>query len=345
MAPDPDFLYLGPTHKKALSYLTYSLEKNTDFIQLTGEIGCGKTMLILALLKNVSQEVSYAYVVDPKLSFLALLRTFLNQFGLQSNGYSEDKDRLLNQFHEYLKEQASLGKRILVILDEAQNIEPTVLEELRMLSNLDTGRHRVMRMIFVGHPEFRTILAHPALAALKQRITVAAHLGPLNRQETANYIQYRLNYAGANGLPLFTPGAINKIFEFSRGTPRLINLACESSLLAGYVEEKTRLEEDLVGAVIKELEEDLQCPAPAPSPKEVHKEKAFTSYQPSFTERPPGVAMPYEVEETRKAVKKDKPLKKAPAKSKKLKIILISVFGTLGAIVFGLLVYIISRFL
>lgn len=353
-APDPEFLYLGPIHKKAISYLKYSLDKSVDFIQLTGEIGCGKTILILTLLKGFGQDISYAYVVDPKLPFPALLRTLLCQFGIKTDGCQGPKDVLLAQFHEYLKEQGASGRRVLVILDEAQNIEPAVLEELRMLSNLDTGKQRPLLTILVGQPEFRSLLARPTLAALKQRITVAAHLPPLTRQETERYISCRLRQAGANGRLIFTSKAINEIFEFSRGIPRLINLACESSLLAGYVEEKARLDDNLVGAVIKELKEDLQCPTPLPSPKDRTPKKA--SRDRVLTPSDPIILLDGPLDSSRRP--EDKEIKKTSRrkrlarkglfkfrklkdllKSKKLKIAFFSTIGVLGAVGLGLSMY------
>lgn len=344
--PNPDFLYLSPLHKKALSYLTYSLNKNTDFAQLTGEIGCGKTTLILTLLKSFGQDISYAYVVDPKLPFTALLRTLLCQLGLQANGYQEPaKDVLLAQFYEYLKGQSASGRRVVIILDEAQNIEPAVLEELRMLSNLDTGKHRPLLTMLVGQPELRFLLGRPELAALKQRIAVATHLPPLDRLESEKYINYRLKQAGANGLPLFTPKAVNKIFEFSRGIPRLLNLVCESSLLAGYLEEMDKLDDSLVGAVVKELEEDLQCPAPPSSPKdpkESHMEEASTPFKPTPRYRSSTNVQPPDTE-IKKGLKKNKLIKKGLFESNKLKIALISTFGTMGAAGLGLLVYLLSQ--
>jgi hypothetical protein len=216
-----------------------------------------------------------------------------------------------------------------------------VLEELRMLSNLDTGSYRPMQMLLVGQAEFRSLLNNPVLAALRQRITVAAHLSPLDIQETERYIRHRLKLAGANDTPIFTPRAINKIFAFSGGIPRLVNLACESSLLAGYVEEKPRLDEHLVGSVIKELEDDLKAPAPVSSrvsaPKEVP------------TERVSKAAVSVTIDEAdlqnRKGVKETKKVKKLNAafKSKKLKIAILSAIGSVCSIGFSLLAYYLSR--
>ncbi|HHT9120119.1 MAG TPA: ExeA family protein [Candidatus Hypogeohydataceae bacterium YC41] len=334
-------------HKKAFSYLTYGLEKGTDFVQLTGEIGCGKTTLILTLLKNFSPDVNYAYVVDPRLSFPALLRTFLSQLGLKANGSEEPKDILLANFQEYLKEQSASGKRVLLIVDEAQNIDPAVLEELRMLSNIDTGRQRPMQMIFVGQSEFRTLIANPNLAALKQRITLATHLSPLDMQETARYISHRLKLAGASDVPAFTPKAINKIFGFSKGIPRLINLACEASLLAGYVEEKTRLNEHLVGAVLKELEEDFKSPTSSPkgpTPQEAHTKRVLTLSEPATADRPS--ARPHshtEAKEVQKTRQKGKLTIKGFFKSKKSKIAFLTAISSLCAIGLGFLAYFLSR--
>ncbi|HHT9125428.1 MAG TPA: ExeA family protein [Candidatus Brocadiia bacterium] len=248
LTPDPDFLYLSPVHKKALLYLTYGLETKKGFIQLTGEVGSGKTTIIRSLLKNLHKEVKTAYIVNPKLTFDELFRTILSQFSIIASDSAESKDRLLDKFYQYLIGQAKNECPVVIILDEAQDIEPSVLEEIRLLSNLETDKEKLVQIIFVGQPELRHIFSRPELRQLKQRISLAVHIEPLTRTEIERYINHRLTVASANGSVVFEKRACDEIYQYSKGIPRLINIACDATLLAGYVKEKKVLD----GATAKE---------------------------------------------------------------------------------------------
>ncbi len=257
LTPDPDFLYLGKVHQKALAYLTYGLESKKGFIQLTGEIGSGKTTLLKTLLMRNRNKVKSAFIVNPKATFEQLFRMILYQFSVIELESDYPKDVLLGKFYNFLMEQAKQCCPVAVIFDEAQNIEISVLEEIRMLSNMETEKDTLLQMVFVGQPELRDILLLPKFKQLKQRISVAYHIVPLGRDDTEAYINHRLKIAGANDRTLFTKCACDEIYTYSSGVPRLINVVCDATLLAGYVDEKEVLDENVVKEVIHELVEDL----------------------------------------------------------------------------------------
>ncbi len=257
LTPDPDFLYLGKVHQKALAYLTYGLEARKGFIQLTGEIGSGKTTLLKTLLMRNRNKIKSSFIVNPKATFEQLFRTILYQFSVIELEAEYSKDVLLNKFYNYLVEQSKLNCPVVIIFDEAQNIEKSVLEEIRMLSNLETEKQKLVQIIFVGQPELRETFLLPKFKQLKQRISVAFHINPLSRDDAEAYINHRLKIAGANNGSIFTKCACDEVYSYSNGIPRLINVACDATLLAGYVEEKRILDENIVKEVINELIEDL----------------------------------------------------------------------------------------
>jgi general secretion pathway protein A len=257
LTPDPDFLYLSKVHQKALAYLTYGVVSKKGFIQLTGEIGSGKTTLLKTLLMRNRNEVKSAFIVNPKATFEQLLRMILYQFSVIELEEEHTKDVLLGKFYNYLIEKSKQNCPVVVIFDEAQNIDISVLEEIRMLSNMETEKTTLVQLIFVGQPELREIFLLPKFRQLKQRISVAYHIAPLDRENTAAYINHRLQVAGANDRLIFTQCACDKIYAYSNGVPRLINVACDATLLAGYVDEKDVLDENIVKEVIHGMIEDL----------------------------------------------------------------------------------------
>jgi len=257
LTPDPGFLYLGKVHQKALAYLTYGVVSRKGFIQLTGEIGSGKTTLLKTLLMRNRNEVKSAFIVNPKATFEQLLRMILYQFSVIELEEEYTKDVLLGKFYNYLIEQSKRNCPVVVIFDEAQNIDISVLEEIRMLSNMETEKMTLVQMIFVGQPELRETFLLPKFRQLKQRISVAYHITPLDRANSSAYINHRLQVAGANDRLIFTQDACDEIYAYSSGVPRLINVACDATLLAGYVDEKDVLDEDIVKEVIHGMIEDL----------------------------------------------------------------------------------------
>jgi len=256
LTPDPDFLYMSNSHKKALAYLKYGIETKEGFIQLSGEIGSGKTTILRSLLRGLDREIKAVYIVNPRGTFRQILRTILDQLNVVPFRLDYSKERLLNKFHDFLKAQEALNHPLVLIFDEAQNLDVGTLEELRMLSNFETDKDKLVQIILVGQPELRDKLDRPELEQLRQRISVRCHLGPLTRNETEKYIMHRLTVAGSNGSITFTPEGCDTIQRFSRGIPRLINVACNNILLAGYVEEKKSFDAEMVSRVIYDIRSD-----------------------------------------------------------------------------------------
>ena len=265
LTPDPDFLYLSSSHKKALTYLRYGIENQEGFVQLSGEIGSGKTTILRSLLRDLDRDIRAAYIVNPRGTFRQILRTILDQLSVVPFRLDYSKERLLNKFHEFLKSQEGLNHPPVLIFDEAQNLDISTLEELRMLSNYETDKKKLVQIILVGQPELREKLDRPELVQLTQRIAVRAHLGPLTPQETAAYIEHRLRIAGADDSVRFTPEACDVVQQFSRGIPRLINVACNNIMLAGYVDEKKLFSGEMARRAMSEMQsDDIRHAAPEP---------------------------------------------------------------------------------
>lgn len=232
ITPDPKFLFLGATHKEAFAHLVYGIRERGGFITITGEIGTGKTTLCRALLSHLSEDTLVAFILNPTLSAIELLKSINEDFGISSTGGTR-KD-LIDELNRFLLQKRREGKNTVLIIDEAQNLDSEVLEHIRLLSNLETDTEKLLQIILIGQPEFRSILAKPALQQLNQRVTVRYHLQPLSREETEAYIRHRLSVVGAEEKVRFSPKAVKKIYAYSGGIPRLINVLCDRCLLAGY---------------------------------------------------------------------------------------------------------------
>jgi len=256
LTPDPDYFFLSSVHKRALDYLVYGLESGMGFIQITGEIGSGKTTLIKCLLHNLSRQVKVAYILHSKGTFLQLLRMILDDLEVVPIEHKLSKEALLGRFRDYLVEQARRHNSVVIIIDEAQNLGLDALEELRMLSNFETEKAKLLQICLVGQPELRELLRRPDLEQLRQRVTVRFHLYPLNEKETRSYIRHRLRVAGSDGRVRFTAAACRLIHRYSRGLPRLINVACDASLLAGFVDERRVFNERFVRDALRELADE-----------------------------------------------------------------------------------------
>jgi len=255
LTPDPDFLFLSKEHKKAMAYLTYGLESKKGIVQLTGEIGSGKTTILRSILLKNKNKIKYAYILNPKATFEQLFRMILNQFSVIELDSNEAMDVLFAKFEKFLHEQLKLQFPVVIVIDEAQNIELPVLEEIRMLSNFETEKEKLVQIVFVGQPELRDIFSLQKFKQLKQRISVACHLTALSRLDISEYICHRLRVAGSDNTEIFTQEAYDELYAYSNGIPRLINVACDSAMLAGYVEEKKILDKDIVRDVIEGLNE------------------------------------------------------------------------------------------
>jgi general secretion pathway protein A len=225
LTPDPKFLCLTEKHQEALDHLLYGLEQKTGFILFLGEVGAGKTTVCRALLERLDQDYVVALILHPFLAEENLLETIVRDLGVVPRGKS--KRELLDQLNAFILARKVEGKTVALIFDESQNLSPKALEEIRILSNLETDKEKLLQIILIGQKELETKLARRELRQLNQRIGVRYYLNPLNREETARYIAHRLQVAGDQGTIQFVKGAVREIFFFSKGIPRLINLAAD----------------------------------------------------------------------------------------------------------------------
>jgi general secretion pathway protein A len=252
LLPNPDFLYLSRSHKRALMYLNYGIQERAGFMLLTGGIGSGKTTIIRDIVKRKESKVVLSKIFNTKVNFKQLLAMINEDFGLISQG--KDKVTLLRELNDFLISQFAHGNQPVLIIDEAQNLSTDVLEEVRMLSNLETDRAKLLQIILVGQPELRETLASPALVQLRQRIKIKCHIPPLSPAETKPYILHRLEMAGNRNAVIFPQEVLETIFRYSGGTPRLINVICDFILLAAYAEETRQIDGEMVREIIGDLD-------------------------------------------------------------------------------------------
>ncbi|MEI8140463.1 MAG: AAA family ATPase [bacterium] len=249
---DPSFLYLSPTHVEALDHLRYGIEQRKGFLTITGEIGAGKTTLCRALINRLDSKVKVAFILNAVLPEIQLLEAIVEDFGITVE--KRTKGALIKKINKFLLEQLSLGNNAVLIIDEAQNMRFSALETVRMLSNLETEKEKLLQIVLVGQPQLKDKLNAPELVQLKQRIAVRFHIRALNELEVADYIPHRLAIAGSQGRVVFSDSAIKAIFTHTGGVPRLINILADKALLRGFVQETFTLDHNHIQACIKELE-------------------------------------------------------------------------------------------
>lgn len=254
--PDPRFFYASRGHKRAFSYLEYGLSLGEGFIIITGDVGAGKTMLVKSLLKKLERgEYIVANLVSTQLEADDMLRSVAAAFGINFENVS--KAALLQNLQNTLREASRQRKRALLIVDEAQNLSARALEELRMLSNFQDGGASLLQSFLLGQPEFRDTLQSPQLQQLRQRVIASYHLGPMEQDETKNYILHRLKTVGWQNVPSISDSAFAAIFKFSSGVPRRINTLCDRLLLFGFLEERTHFDAAEVNEVIQDLKQEV----------------------------------------------------------------------------------------
>jgi general secretion pathway protein A len=256
LLPNPEFLFHSKSHKRALTYLDYGIRERAGFILLTGEIGSGKTTIIRDLIKKQHERVVLSKVFNTQVDFEQLIATINDDFNLSVQG--KDKIALLRDLNDFLIDQYSKGNKPTLIIDEAQNLTPQLLEEIRMLSNLETDNAKLLQIILVGQPELRKTLAIPSLLQLRQRISINCHIHPLSRLEVEEYILHRLRVAGNRDAAKFSEQAIDIIYTYSRGIPRLINIICDFLLLSAFAEETRQIDEEMVRDIIGDLDFENQ---------------------------------------------------------------------------------------
>ena len=246
LIPDPDYLYLSPQHKLAKAYLEYGISQRVGFVVLTGEIGAGKTTLIKALIKNYSGNHRLGVLYQTSVGAEDLLELLLQEFEVR--GRFTSRASRLAAFNQFLLTAYSRREHVVLMVDEAQNLGPEALEELRLLSNLQAGKDPLLQVILVGQSGLREKLKHPALRQLAQRIAVHYHLRPLDRLETKEYILFRIHRAGGSGI--FSESALDRIYEYTRGVPRRINAWCDLAMVAGFAEGRQEIEADFIDTVV-----------------------------------------------------------------------------------------------
>jgi len=251
ITPDPEFLFLSPSHKAALGALVYGIEERQGFVALIGEVGLGKTTILRSYLERVDQsQLKPIYIFNPNVSFSELLKTLCREFGIED--LTEDVAEAVNRLHQALIEEYKRGRNVALIVDEAQHMPIETLEHLRMLSNLETATQKLIQIVLVGQPEFDLKLEDYALRQLKQRLAIRGTISPLTDEESQDYIIYRLAKVVTVDEPLFTRGALREIVKQAQGTPRVINILCTNALIHGYGYNKRRISAKIVRGAVAE---------------------------------------------------------------------------------------------
>ncbi|MEK6727520.1 MAG: AAA family ATPase [Candidatus Omnitrophota bacterium] len=249
---DPAFFFLSRKHKEALSHLLYGVSQRKGIIVLTGEIGTGKTTLCRFFLNQLVKNVKTAFILNPHFSETQLLEAIVKDFGITTK--NNTRLGLVWDLNKFLLNESETGNNVILIIDEAQNLKPGQLEQVRLLSNLETEKEKLLQVVLAGQPELNRRLNLYDLRQLRQRIMVRYHISPLEKDEIRDYVYHRLNVAGATGDIEFTEGAIEVIANFSSGTPRLINMICDRALLAGFVAETKKIDLAIINKCIEELD-------------------------------------------------------------------------------------------
>jgi general secretion pathway protein A len=259
LRPDPHFFFGSKGHKRAMAYLEYGLSQGEGFIVITGEVGAGKTTLVRNLLNKIpTDQIVAAHIVNTSLDPEDTLRMVVSSFGLPYEGAS--KAELLNRLEQFLRGVDRQGKRALLVIDEAQNLNARTVEELRMLSNFQTDDRSLLQTFLLGQPEFRATLHSPGMQQLRQRVIASYHLGPMDAQETRAYVEHRLATVGWQGDPAFDDGAHAAIFGYSGGIPRKTNTLMDRVLLMGYLEEMHAFGEADISTVVRDIAEEYELP-------------------------------------------------------------------------------------
>ena len=252
ISPDPRFFYMSEQHREAYAHITYALNKSKGFTVITGEAGTGKTTLILMMLARLDGHTRMAHLFNPKLNTRDFLRYICHDFGLKTEGLTTKGD-LLMLLHRFLLECYARKERVVLIIDEAQTLSPKLLEEVRLLTNLETPQSKLLQVILMGQPELDKILSEQRFRQLRQRISVRYHLNPLDCNQTNEYIEHRLNVAGSRGARIFEPEAVRLIWKFSQGIPRVINTLCDGALVIGHATSRKVIDGQIAKEIIRDM--------------------------------------------------------------------------------------------
>lgn len=254
LVPDPEFIYLSRSHKKAITYLDYGIRERAGFILLTGDVGSGKTTLIRDLLNKRYDRVVVAKIFNTRVNSEQLVAMINEDFGLDGGG--KDKVTLLRELNDFLLGQYAEGNHPILIIDEAQNLAGDLLEEIRMLSNLESAQSKLLQIVLVGQPELRETLASPELMQLRQRISINCHLKALSREEMGEYVVHRMAVAGNEEALTFVPETLDLVYKYSRGIPRLVNIICDFLMLSAFAEETDTVSLEMARDVVGDLDFD-----------------------------------------------------------------------------------------
>ena len=253
ITPDPKYVYLSEIHQEALAYLQFAVREGKGFSVITGEAGTGKTTLVHMLLSKLEDDIRTCYIFNPILDRSDFLNYICDDLGIESEGM-RSRGQSLAALHNFLLDRFGRNEKVFLIIDEAQSMEPGLLQEVRLLTNLETSKNKLLHVILLGQPELDKTLDEPRFRPLKQRISVRYHLEHLDLRETTEYIRYRLKRAGSRSLTIFDSAAISEIYRYSKGIPRLINIVCDNALLTGFSREQNRIGKEIVREVIGDLE-------------------------------------------------------------------------------------------
>jgi general secretion pathway protein A len=255
ITPDPAFVYLSAAHRDALAHLLYGVGQGGagGFVQLTGEVGTGKTTLCRCLLEQVPEETQVALILNPLVTPRELLATLCEELGIETDGIADSNKAMVDSLNRYLLDQHAKGRRVVVVIDEAQNLSPEALEQVRLLTNLETTKNKLLQMVLLGQPELRALLQRQSLRQLSQRITARYHLAPLGPEETHAYVRHRMKVAGATHIP-FRRSALRALYQRSAGVPRLINIIADRALVGAYAKESRNIGSRLVHAAANEVQ-------------------------------------------------------------------------------------------
>ena len=257
ITPNPRFMFLSKNHREAFAHLLYGIDNHGGFIELTGEVGTGKTTVLRTLLEQLDERGHRtALIFNPCLSALELMRSINREFAIPWEGLSSAE--LLDTLNGFLLSENSAGRTVVLVIDEAQNLEPQVLEQVRLISNLETKTDKLIQIVLAGQPELAALLNRTELRQIAQRITVSYHLTPLDFEDTRAYIEHRLEIAGDWRAAVFSPGALKRVYRYTGGVPRLINIVCDRALLMGYTRDSREISARLVRAAIGEIRKDTR---------------------------------------------------------------------------------------
>lgn len=252
---DPAFFFSSNYHEEAFNHLIYGIQSRKGIVVIIGEIGTGKTTLCRTLLNRLDQKVKTALILNPSFSDLQLLQMIIHDLGIPcSSSATKNKLELVGAIAQFLVEESYKGNNVVVVIDECQNLNIRQLEQIRLLSNLETEKDKLLQIVLVGQPELAEKLKNPALRQLNQRVTVRYHIYPLPKEEVSKYIDHRLKIAHADNRLEFLPDAIEAIYQYSKGTPRMINVLCDRALLAGFVKETFKIDSSIIHHCAQEVQ-------------------------------------------------------------------------------------------